>query len=934
MRRIIICVFTFAVICILTTILRGEETTQWGQPSSPAVVNPVVRSDLSKTISLDGEWDFSTQNAWQYRLCVGETAWDALGYVFDWSNARKILVPGNWESQGVGEPAPCLSWDCEWDRDFWDLRHVFMGFALYSKQIEIPVDWSDKAVWLKIGGVRTEANIWVNGKRAGYVNNCCATEKFNITPFIQAGETAEITALVRNDTPSRKGCLAAPHRFGGFYRSVELEATPNVFIDDVWARGEIDGPVAQTRIAIASADGNESEFTGRIAVSIFDKNGECAGKCEKQVAGTGEYIVKIPLENGKLWTPEEPNLYVAKVVLFDGRGDAIHGWDERFGIRKIEVRGKQFFLNGHPYFLRGMGDHHYDPYHLTEPADRDQFRAHMKTYKAAGFNYARHHTHVPLPEYFEAADEAGILLQPEIPYYHDMPTEAFRFDPLRDIQELHRNYRRFTSFGTYCCGNEGWFGHPTDEIVYRWAKEHDPDRLFLHQDGGRNMSGNSDFSTGGVTAPDFCTGLVNPWPKGKYDFLDRPFVAHEYLNLAIKMDSRLEDRFTGVRVSPVSRSAWLDDLAACGLDESWGAATLKAAAKLQGIYQKRGLESARGDFQCDGYCFWSITDASIPVGGNAVAAQGYLNSFWEPRQDGIAPSDFYRFNGPSALLVDFGRERPIFTSGEKCDFSLNISHYDAAEISAGNLTWRFVNDGGETLLAGSVPHDAIAPGTAGSLATVSVEIPKLSKPAAVRFELALEWTKIINTWNGWFFQQREKKSLERFVVSESLFDWFAAHYNNVTKYAADSASDAVLIARPDEPCVADALAAGRDLFALSASSDESDVALGWWALGSQVGTAFADSPAWGDFPTQRWMNELWFGLVRKGAPDLRNETAFGRMTPLAVGEGRDSYYLYLGRTQKGESKILTTFALDLTQDTPEALSLLDNLIESIETDRF
>lgn len=910
----------------------GGSPTIWGEKSSYAVVNPVVRSPLCDFISLDGSWQFSNRDAWLYRLGVGDTAWDGLGFKYDWSDSRTIQVPGNWESQGVGEPGPCKSWDCEWDRDFWDIRNVYMGFALYRKAVKIPADWSGKAVWLKIGGVRSEAYIWVNQKRAAYVNNYCATEKFNITELLVPGEEAVIEALVRNDTPSRKGCLAAGHCFGGFYRSIELEATPKVFIDDVWARGEIDGPVAQTRVTVASADGEKADFIGTLSVEIRDyKTGQAAASGQCAVDGTGEYVIDLPLKNGKLWSPESPNLYVAATVLKDKAGHSIHGWDQRFGIRKLEVRGDQFFLNGKPYFLRGMGDHHYDPFTITEGADREQYRAHMKIYKAAGFNYARHHTHAPLAEYFESADEAGILLQPELPYYHDMTTQAFSFDPMRDIQELHRTCRRYPSFGVYSCGNEGWFGHPTDEILYQWVKSHDPDRLMIHQDGGRNLPGNSDFSTGGVESPDFCVGLTRPWPRGKYDFLDRPYVAHEYLNLAIKMDSRLEDRFTGARLSPVHYDMWLEDLAACGLDEAWGAKTLKAAAKLQAHYQKAGLESARCDFTCDGYIFWSITDASIPVPGcrNTTAAQGYLNCFWEPRRDGWQPRQFYQFNGPSALLADFGRDRPIFVSGETVPVTVSLSHYDADDLAAGRVLWKVIADDQTPLASGSIPFDGAPAGFAGDLGAAQIEVPALEKPAAARFEVEIEGTGIHNDWECWLFPNREKPSLAGLSVSEELYDWFDERYTDVTRY--DPAGKETLIARPEDPAVAEAISQGRNVLAISAADPTPDVQLGWWALGTQVGTAIEKTPLLGDFPTQEWMNGLWFGLIRRGAPDLREETVFGRMTPVIVGEGRDSYYLYLGQTQEGESRVTAVFAIDLEQDTPEALALLDALVKSYQT---
>ncbi|MDO5566417.1 MAG: hypothetical protein Q4G59_07145, partial [Planctomycetia bacterium] len=167
-------------------------STHWGVQPSPAVVNPVVQWSGTKLVSLNGDWDFMTETPWRVRLGLGEPGWG--NRKIDWSSARKIHVPGLWETQGVGQPGPGLAWDCEWDRGFWELKHVYMGLAAYRRSIDIPADWAGGQVWLKVGGVRSEASIWVNGQRAAYVKNYCATEKFNITPFVKAGEKAEIIA--------------------------------------------------------------------------------------------------------------------------------------------------------------------------------------------------------------------------------------------------------------------------------------------------------------------------------------------------------------------------------------------------------------------------------------------------------------------------------------------------------------------------------------------------------------------------------------------------------------------------------------------------------------------------------------------------------------------------------------------------------------------
>ena len=129
---------------------------------------------------------------------------------------------------------------------------------------------------------------------------------------------------------------------------------------------------------------------------------------------------------------------------------------------ELEVRGDRFFFNDKPFFVRGYGDDFVYPLTLVSPASREEHLRHFKAARQAGFLYVRLHTHCELPEYFEAADEAGVLVQPELPDYGDYPTEAFNFDPMRDLKELITHYRRYVSLATYCMGNEGLLGRPLD----------------------------------------------------------------------------------------------------------------------------------------------------------------------------------------------------------------------------------------------------------------------------------------------------------------------------------------------------------------------------------------------------------------------------------------------------------------------------------------
>ena len=70
-----------------------------------------------------------------------------------------------------------------------------------------------------------------------------------------------------------------------------------------------------------------------------------------------------------------------------------------------------------PTFLRGYGDDHTYPLTISSPADRQAHLANLSKAKAYGFNFVRLHTHVENPEYFEAADELGMMVQSSI---HDL----------------------------------------------------------------------------------------------------------------------------------------------------------------------------------------------------------------------------------------------------------------------------------------------------------------------------------------------------------------------------------------------------------------------------------------------------------------------------------------------------------------------------------
>ena len=237
------------------------------------------------------------------------------------------------------------------------------------------------------------------------------------------------------------------------------------------------------------------------------------------------------------------------------------------------------------------------------------------------------HTHCENPEYFEAADEVGIMIQPELPYYgagrcrqqrpHSITCRAGRRSPKDDLLELVAHYRRYTSLAIYCGGNEGGCPSPLGQELYQLAKSLDASRPWLCLDGGQNNTRKTPTSThfgyGAETKP----LTENTWPH----------VRHEFSSLGIYEDPRIEPKFT-TGFAPNQSLADAKALVGgpVGLDWSWAENCFDAGGSLQAIWHKIVIETTRIDPYLDGFSFWLMLDMS-PSG-----QCGMLDTFWGRKQ--------------------------------------------------------------------------------------------------------------------------------------------------------------------------------------------------------------------------------------------------------------------------------------------------------------
>ena len=199
------------------------------------------------------------------------------------------------------------------------------------------------------------------------------------------------------------------------------------------------------------------------------------------------------MPGARLWSPDDPHLYTATVRLMeDGRErDRV---EERFGMREVATKGHTLLLNGKPLYLRGYGDDNIEVLTGVPPASKDVYLERLRLARSFGFNAVRFHSMTPAPEFFEAADEVGLLVMAELPVAYTqyfLPHREFLKRELEGVLRAHRNHPSFLSL---TLGNEfnlDWlktdaerkeFQAGVDEL-YRLAKSIDPDRTVLSNDG-------------------------------------------------------------------------------------------------------------------------------------------------------------------------------------------------------------------------------------------------------------------------------------------------------------------------------------------------------------------------------------------------------------------------------------------------------------------
>ena len=438
-------------------------------------------------LSLDGTWKFN------WVANADERPTDFYKTDLDDSKWNNIQMPGNWEMLGYGQPEYVnngFAWRGHFDQQPPAVPTKDNHVGSYRREINIPSNWDGKRVIAHFGSVTSNIYLYVNGKFAGYAEDSKVAAEFDITPFLKKGKN--LIAFQTFRWCDGSWCedqdfwrLSGPARENYLYARSKDHRLLDVRVETELKNNYKDGYLNIT----AKVQGNTLAYFG-----LYDPDG-------KEVIVTGTDNVKngvakyqLRVKNVRKWSAETPNLYTLVVSPIQNGGMYLpyEIVQVKVGFRKVEIKNKQFLVNGQPVLLKGANRHEIDPdegYNLSE----ERMIQDIMMMKRMNINAVRTCHYPDDPRWYDLCDKYGLYVVAEA----NQESHGFQYGddaaakkPEFAKQIMERNQHNVSMFFnhpsivTWSLGNETVMG---DNFLkaYKWIKEQDKTRPVQYEQARR-----------------------------------------------------------------------------------------------------------------------------------------------------------------------------------------------------------------------------------------------------------------------------------------------------------------------------------------------------------------------------------------------------------------------------------------------------------------
>ena len=359
----------------------------------------------------------------------------------------------------------------------------------YRRTFSVPVDWTEREVYINFDGVSSFFYLWINGKYIGFSKNSRNTASFNITPYLnKEGENIVAVEVYRNSDGS---FLEAQDMFRlpGIFRSVSLTSTAKVQVRDLRVFPTLDANYKDGIIRVEAdvrnlSDKKVKDYT--LAYSVYanklysDKNtlvndvSATGNLTELDKAGKTSIITTLNIAVPKQWSAETPYRYVLVGQLKDKKGRVIETFSTAFGFCKVEIKdtsasndefnlaGRYYYINGKTVKLKGVNRQEINPA-VGNAISHEQMKEEIMLMKRGNINHVRNSHYSCEPYWYYLCDKYGIYLEDEAnieshEYYYGNASLShvpeFEAAHVARVMELAHSHVNHPSIVIWSLGNE------------------------------------------------------------------------------------------------------------------------------------------------------------------------------------------------------------------------------------------------------------------------------------------------------------------------------------------------------------------------------------------------------------------------------------------------------------------------------------------------
>jgi len=454
--------------------------------------------------------------------------------------------------------------------------------------------------------------------------------------------------------------------------------------------------------------------------------------------------------------------------------------------KDFHIEGQHFYANGHRTFLRGRHDACVWPLTGHVAMDIESWREYMQTCMDYGLNHVRFHSWCPSEAAFVAADEAGIVLQPELPFWGDFnakDTVLMEFLHKEGVNIL-RWYGHHPSFRMFALGNELWgsidkmgefvadFRRIAPDKFYTFGSNYylgyqgvkpGMDYFTTCRVGGESWGSYNTHTRGSFSFADAMDGgMINHFRPNSTMNFERgcslatvPIISHETAQFQTYPDYNEIKKYTGV-LYPYNMEVFRSRLEKAGM-AAQAEDFHRASGQWSLLLYKQDIEMDLRTPNMAGFQLLDLQD--YPGQGSAYV--GILDAFLDPK--GMCTVRQWRewCNDVVPLLVS---DSYCFTADEGIHAKVQVANYSGQSLKGQTLTWSLGDQSGSwTLPDGEGLID---------VGTLDIDLSDLRQPAQQLLVLGIEGTEYHNTYDLWTYPADSKlKKLKRgIVITRQLTD--------------------------------------------------------------------------------------------------------------------------------------------------------------------